>query len=255
MLFAAFAYAALWRVHAFNAQSLANTLWAVATSSLSAAPLFAALANAAQRRAGDFNVQNVANTAWAIASVGRSDASLFAALAKVAKRQVRNFETQRFAIMTWALTKANGSETLLFAMFASAAERHRGDLFAEDLASTAWAMAMVGHPESESVDLVVMLDTIDGQDPRLQELRMYYLMMMQCLATTGHIVAGFQLLTRGHTGVLVSQSGAGCYSMFHTLLEACRSVDDSLGASRVKAAQDHLGLVGLVPVAVAKIQA
>ena len=47
----------------FNAQELANTAWAFATTGQNDALLFAALATAAERRMGDFNVQNLANTA------------------------------------------------------------------------------------------------------------------------------------------------------------------------------------------------
>ena len=57
----------------FNAQDIANTVWAFAKAMQPDEKLFAALAIAAARRVRQFQVQNVANTAWAFATVKQSD--------------------------------------------------------------------------------------------------------------------------------------------------------------------------------------
>ena len=48
-----------------NMKSLANTVWAIATSGQSDVQLFMAFAKVAERCVGDFNTQDLANAAWA----------------------------------------------------------------------------------------------------------------------------------------------------------------------------------------------
>ena len=72
-MFAALARAAERRLGDFNVQELANTAWALATSSQSDAQVFSVLARAAERRQGNFNVQELANTAWVFATAGQSE--------------------------------------------------------------------------------------------------------------------------------------------------------------------------------------
>ena len=52
----------------FNAQGLANTAWAFATTGQSDGQLFMVLARAAGWFVGDFNAQELSNTAWAFAT-------------------------------------------------------------------------------------------------------------------------------------------------------------------------------------------
>ena len=55
----------------FNAQGLANTVWAFATADQSGVLLFVALARVAERLVGDFSAQELANTVWAFATAGQ----------------------------------------------------------------------------------------------------------------------------------------------------------------------------------------
>jgi hypothetical protein len=59
---------------AFDAQDLANTAWAFATTGVRAPGLFAALAVHCEHRMGTFNAQDLANTVWAFAIAGRARA-------------------------------------------------------------------------------------------------------------------------------------------------------------------------------------
>lgn len=95
-----------------------------------------------------------------------------------------------------------------------------------------------------NLDPLLVLDTIAAQG-HLEA--MHVQASMQCLALTGHIVAGFVLLERA--GGLLSRSDENCYLLFHPLLEACRMLGDSYGASGVQAAVDRLALPSLAPMA------
>ena len=73
LLFSALARAAEQRLERFNAQDLANTVWAFAKAELSEELLFVVLPRLLERRLSDFNEQNLSNTAWAFAVVAVSD--------------------------------------------------------------------------------------------------------------------------------------------------------------------------------------
>ena len=60
----------------FEAQELASTAWAFATTGRSDPQLFIVLARASEQRIGEFSAQNLANTAWALATAGELDAEL-----------------------------------------------------------------------------------------------------------------------------------------------------------------------------------
>ena len=49
--------------------------------------MFVTLAGAAERRVGEFNAQDLANMVWACARADRSDLRLLAALARAAERR------------------------------------------------------------------------------------------------------------------------------------------------------------------------
>ena len=63
----------------FEAQELANTAWAFATTGRSDPQLFIVFAKASEQRIGKFSAQNLANTAWALATAGELDAELMRA--------------------------------------------------------------------------------------------------------------------------------------------------------------------------------
>ena len=164
---------------------------------------------------GDFNAQGLANIAWAFATVGKTDAPLFTALGRAAERCVGDFNVQ-------------------------------------ELANTAWAFAMAGEPTPAPLDPIFVLDLIETQGSKSQE--MYYTMLMQGIAANARIEAGFALLTMAEVKGLLSHSVDSCYLMFHTLLEACPLVGDSHCASRVQAAVKQLGLTVFAPMATALLK-
>ena len=78
-------------------------------------------------------------------------------------------------------------------------------------------------------------------------------MLMQSLAASGQVEAGFTLLQQMRTG-WQSQSDKNCYPVFRMLLHACRLVEDFDGASRLQAAVDQLGLKARLSIATALVQ-
>ena len=81
----------------------------------------------------------------------------------------------------------------------------------------------------------------------------YYQVLMQSLAASGQVEAGFTLLQQMRTG-WQSQSDKNCYPVFRMLLHACRLVEDFDGASRLQAAVDQLGLKARLSIATALVQ-
>ena len=118
----------------FNAQDLANTVWAFAT----AGHVSPALCDAVEKEAvhgglREFTPQALANTVWAFAKAEQPAQALFAAVAKavVAKAaedpRLGEFKPQNLANTAWAFAMADESDKLLFAAFARAAERSVGE--------------------------------------------------------------------------------------------------------------------------------
>ncbi|MEM7519056.1 MAG: hypothetical protein AAF368_19295, partial [Planctomycetota bacterium] len=64
-LFETIAAEARCRIAEFNAQGMANTVWAFATAGVAAQLLFEAVAAEARNRIAELNAQNMANTVWA----------------------------------------------------------------------------------------------------------------------------------------------------------------------------------------------
>ena len=95
---------------------------------------------------GDFNAQSLANTAWAFATACQMDSPLFAALARLAERRMGNFDAQ-------------------------------------NLANTAWAFGTAGELAPPLLNPILVLDTMEAQDAKLQA--MCYQMLIQGLAATG----------------------------------------------------------------------
>eukprot|EP00747_Dinoflagellata_sp_TGD_P172778 gnl/TRDRNA2_/TRDRNA2_210014_c0_seq1.p1 gnl/TRDRNA2_/TRDRNA2_210014_c0~~gnl/TRDRNA2_/TRDRNA2_210014_c0_seq1.p1 ORF type:complete len:117 (+),score=16.55 gnl/TRDRNA2_/TRDRNA2_210014_c0_seq1:472-822(+) len=94
---------------------------------------------------------------------------------------------------------------------------------------------MARAPAPAMLDATPLLDRIDIEGAG-KPCMLSYQMLMQCLAARGEIVAGFAWLARGESSGVLSSSDERSYAMLNMLLSACRSVDDSAGASRVQAA-------------------
>ena len=119
---------------------------------------------------GEFNEQNLANIAWAYATVGHSDEKLFAALA-------------------------------------SAAERRASEFNMRGLANTSWVFAKVCEPAPTLLEPIAVLHAIESKGTKYQA--MCYQLLMECLAATGQIVAGFALLARVEASGLISDVVCG----------------------------------------------
>ena len=83
---------------------------------------------------------------------------------------------------------------------------------------------------------------------------MPYQMLMQSLAASGQVEAGFVLLREVGNSGLLSQSNNSCYPVFRTLLQACRLVGDFECASQLQTAVDGLGLKACACIATALLR-
>ena len=83
---------------------------------------------------------------------------------------------------------------------------------------------------------------------------MPYQMLMQSLAASGQVEAGFALLWQVGNSGLLSHSNDSCYPVFRTLLESCRLVGDFECASQLQTAVDGLGLKGCACIATALLR-
>eukprot|EP00747_Dinoflagellata_sp_TGD_P217637 gnl/TRDRNA2_/TRDRNA2_90010_c0_seq2.p1 gnl/TRDRNA2_/TRDRNA2_90010_c0~~gnl/TRDRNA2_/TRDRNA2_90010_c0_seq2.p1 ORF type:complete len:203 (+),score=24.44 gnl/TRDRNA2_/TRDRNA2_90010_c0_seq2:242-850(+) len=176
--------------------------------------------------------------------VGNSHAAgSFRALTRVAERRVDEFEPQELGNVLWALSMVYESTAVLF----RASTRTSGDFDIPSLANTTWAY------ESTSV-LLKLVSVLDFIQSRCTKPQMYQQMMIESLATSGEIVAGFALLVHMETNSCLSDYDEDRYSMLHALLEACRAVGDSHSASRFSAAFNRVGCLARAPTARALVQ-
>jgi len=124
------------------------------------------------------------------------------------------------------------------------------DFNTQGLANTAWVFAMVSKSGNVLLDPIFALDAMESRGADHQVMR--YQMAMHGFAATGQIQAGFVLLARVEANGLLCHSDGKCYVIYHTLLEACRSVGDFKAASRVQMAVDLLSLAAHAPNAVSE---
>eukprot|EP00747_Dinoflagellata_sp_TGD_P196517 gnl/TRDRNA2_/TRDRNA2_66709_c0_seq1.p1 gnl/TRDRNA2_/TRDRNA2_66709_c0~~gnl/TRDRNA2_/TRDRNA2_66709_c0_seq1.p1 ORF type:complete len:194 (+),score=36.21 gnl/TRDRNA2_/TRDRNA2_66709_c0_seq1:3-584(+) len=171
--------------------------WAFARTTQLDVLLYKALAQATAQRMGEFKSQNLADTAHAFATASQGDAAIFSAVATAVVLRVRDFNVQ-------------------------------------GLVNSAWAFVTVGEPEPSLVlsEASSLLDAIDCEDTKPRTKK--YQEVLGCLAAAGQLVAGFTLLSRMEASGLLSEVGETFYVMLRSLLEACRLVGDSDGASQVQ---------------------
>eukprot|EP00747_Dinoflagellata_sp_TGD_P217636 gnl/TRDRNA2_/TRDRNA2_90010_c0_seq1.p1 gnl/TRDRNA2_/TRDRNA2_90010_c0~~gnl/TRDRNA2_/TRDRNA2_90010_c0_seq1.p1 ORF type:complete len:174 (+),score=22.45 gnl/TRDRNA2_/TRDRNA2_90010_c0_seq1:242-763(+) len=131
------------------------------------------------------------------------------------------------------------------------AERRVDEFEPQELGNVLWALSMVYESTAVLLKLVSVLDFIQS---RCTKPQMYQQMMIESLATSGEIVAGFALLVHMETNSCLSDYDEDRYSMLHALLEACRAVGDSHSASRFSAAFNRVGCLARAPTARALVQ-
>ena len=139
--------ACLPRIDEFEAQHMANSIWAVAKAEIPATQLFDAIAEKAPKRIDEFNSQNMANAVWAFATAGVKAPQLFDAIAGEAVGRINEFNSQGMANTVWAFATAGVTAPPLLETIAVETVRRIRDLNAQDLANTIWAFACVGCSE------------------------------------------------------------------------------------------------------------
>jgi hypothetical protein len=79
----------------FNAQEVANSIWAAATMGVDDARVVNALTKACVDRVKEFNPQEASNSIWAIATLGVSDVRIIDALSQACVSRVKEFNASR----------------------------------------------------------------------------------------------------------------------------------------------------------------
>ena len=87
----------------FDAQGIANCIWAVATMGVDDPRIVNGLARACIARVRDFNSQAAANSLWAIAKLGITDPHVISSLSEACVARVRDFNSQDAANSIWAI--------------------------------------------------------------------------------------------------------------------------------------------------------
>jgi uncharacterized protein with PIN domain len=143
---------------AFNAQAVANTLWAYATMGTRPGErLIRALEAQAEATAASFNAQNVANTLWAYATMGRQPGDrtgspgrqpgerLMQALEAQAEANAASFNAQNVANTLWAYaTMCRKPGERLMQALEERAQAVAASFTTQEVSNTLWAYAVVG---------------------------------------------------------------------------------------------------------------
>ena len=143
---------------AFNAQAVANTLWAYATMGRRPGErLIRALEAQAEATAASFNAQNVANTLWAYATMGRQPGDrtgspgrqpgerLMQALEAQAEANAASFNAQNVANTLWAYaTMGRQPGERLMQALEERAQAVAASFTTQEVSNTLWAYAVMG---------------------------------------------------------------------------------------------------------------
>ena len=141
----------------FNAQNMANTVWAYAMAQVPAAELYAVVAaKAVSSGLEGFNAQGMANTVWAYAKAQVPADELYAVVAaKAVSSGLEGFNAQDMTNTVWAYATAEMPADELYAVVAAKAVSSGLKGFnAQDMANTVWAYAIAGVVAN---DLVVLI--------------------------------------------------------------------------------------------------
>ena len=144
-------------VHAYmDAQTVANTLWALATLGWQAAEgsmMRSAMERAAERVASSMKPQEVADTLWALATLGwqAGEGSMRSVLVAAAERVAPSMKPQEVANMMWALATLGwqAGEGSMRSALMGAATRAISSMDSPGVASTLWAVATLGWQAGE----------------------------------------------------------------------------------------------------------
>jgi hypothetical protein len=147
-------------IHSFNAQVLANVVWAIAKMGDRDKAFVSKLLKEAEPRLKLTDFTALANTAYALAILGRNDAAFMGALLVAARPKLDSFTGQALANMhanmAWALATLDYHDAeFMGALLVVAAEPHWGSLgqlsssIAQDVSTMAWALATLDYHDAE----------------------------------------------------------------------------------------------------------
>ncbi|MEM7519348.1 MAG: hypothetical protein AAF368_20795 [Planctomycetota bacterium] len=145
------------RINEFNAQGMANTVWAFATAGIAAQLLFEAIAEEVRRRIVEFNAQNMASTVWAFATAGTRAHSLFEAIAAEARRRIAEFNAQNMANTAWAFACAGWVRSEVFVQLGAALAGRLVELNERDKAQL-FLVALYVRAEWPELDFSFLVD-------------------------------------------------------------------------------------------------
>ncbi|KAK9814956.1 hypothetical protein WJX73_003116 [Symbiochloris irregularis] len=134
------------RLAQFSSQNIANTLNAFAKLEHCPSSLLPATAKAAMSKLGEFNAQALSNTLWAVSKLGYEDEALMHALASCVTAKIATFNAQNIANSVWAYANLQCHPgTALLDAAASIAEQSMPHFSAQNLSNTMWSFAKLSY--------------------------------------------------------------------------------------------------------------
>jgi hypothetical protein len=154
-LFENAAHVAIRKLHGFNSQNLANTVWSFATLEMPHADLFGCIgdhiASMSHKDMCLFKPQEFANIVWAYATSSEQHPELFKKIGDViVSRDLSSFNSQDFANIVWAYATSSEQHPELFKKIGDViVSRDLSSFNSQDLSNIVWAYATSSeqHPE------------------------------------------------------------------------------------------------------------
>eukprot|EP00798_Chlamydomonas_sp_ICE-L_P027759 gene27759-biopygen5186 len=128
----------------FNAQNLANSLWAAATLGIKDERFISSLMLAAKVKLPEFTAQALANSLLAAAKLGIRDEPFICSLMLAAKPKLSQFNAQDFSNSLWAAATLGIRDGPFISLWMLAAKVKLPDFTAQGLANSLWAAATLG---------------------------------------------------------------------------------------------------------------
>ncbi|KAK9864416.1 hypothetical protein WJX84_005546 [Apatococcus fuscideae] len=164
------------KLNKFNAQNIANLIWAFASLAQSGdkstfIDLFDGAAAAAEKQMGSFSPQNAANTIWAFAKLEHPVPSLMKAVAGHAEWSIKEYQPQSVANLVWALATLQGEPGAgLLQSVAAHFKSNLKEYSPQNLANTVWALATIKYTNKELSNSVWALARLGHYDADFMEI-------------------------------------------------------------------------------------
>jgi hypothetical protein len=135
----------------FDAQSIANTLWALSTmAEVLPVGLVASLSKQAERVLADFSPLNIANTLWALATTGlKPKAGLVSCLSKQVEACESEFTPQLISNTLWAIAHAQVVPSFRRSVCAWLKDAHKKEWRPEQMSQMHQFFLVVQHEKEE----------------------------------------------------------------------------------------------------------